>query len=68
MGSPKAPQMPPPPPPAPGVDQAKIDARNAKAAEERSRRQQAGRASTILTGGQGVTDEGKAARKVLLGG
>ena len=63
FGTPAAP-APPPPPEPPKVSDSEVQAR---ALEERKRRTAAGgRASTILTSGQGVA-EGGAAAKTLLG-
>jgi hypothetical protein len=53
---------PPPPPPPPTIDRTDEIAR-----QERARRSAAGRGSTLLTGGQGVTEESPSATKRLLG-
>ena len=64
LSTPPAPALPPPPAP-PGPSSADVQA---KAAAERKRlAAQRGRASTILTGGQGVVDDGGVAKKTLLG-
>jgi hypothetical protein len=61
-GSAPAPVAPPPPP---AIDTAAVQN---KARDERLRLAKSqGRSSTILTGGQGTVDEGKAATKTLLG-
>jgi len=57
---------PPPPPKPPGMSSAEVDA---AAANERARvAAMQGRASTMLTGGDGVDDEADLAKKKLLGG
>lgn len=61
------PKMPPPPapPPPPSLSSAEV-----RDAAERNRRRSAlasGRASTMLTGGDGLADEPETARKRLLG-
>jgi hypothetical protein len=63
------PQAPPAPPPNPATDEGAIAARNAAAEEERRKRGNAGRASNLRTSPLGETesDEGKSARKLLLG-
>jgi hypothetical protein len=63
MFSSKKPSAPPPPPPE--KDDAEVQA--AAAAERERQRKARGRASTILTGGDGVTGETRTARKLLLG-
>ena len=55
---------PPPPPPIPTDDSAAVAAAQQ---EELLRRSNAGRASTILTGGLGDTSEATTASQVLLG-
>lgn len=65
FSSPAKPKAPPPPPPPPkredpAVQQAASDAL-------KRRRLARGRASTILTGGRGVTGAAPSARKKLLG-
>lgn len=59
------PGAPPPPPVAPTIDnqQVAIDAAQA----ETLKRANAGRASTILTGGDGVTDAAPTSHATLLG-
>ena len=65
FSAPKAPPPPPPPPPPPERSSAEVAA---EAAAERKRlRAQRGRASTILTGGQGVANGSAVATKQLLG-
>lgn len=57
--------LPPAPAPAPTPeDPAALEARRRTLSEQRQRR---GRASTLLTGGQGVTGSAPVARKTLLG-
>lgn len=65
FSKPKMPEIPPPPP---AVDNSAAEARDNAAREERMRRSMAGRASTMLTGGQGLEGEAPSARKVLTGG
>jgi hypothetical protein len=61
-GSAPAPVAPPPPP---AIDTVAVQN---KARDERLRLAKSqGRSSTILTGGQGTADEGKAAAKTLMG-
>lgn len=62
-GKAKAP-APPPPPPTPDTKSEDL-AREAN--EQRLRAAQAGRASTILTGGEGVEEDAQTAKKKLLG-
>lgn len=62
----KSTPKPAPPPPAPTADNSEVQA---AAEAERIRSQKlAGRASTMLTGGDGVTEEVETAKKKLLGG
>ncbi len=63
--SPKRPKAPPPPPPPPEKDDSEVQA--AAAAERERQRKARGRASTILTGGEGLTTNASTARKQLLG-
>lgn len=57
---------PPPAPKPPGMGAAEVEA--AAAAERARVAAMQGRASTMLTGGDGVEDEAEIARKKLLGG
>lgn len=61
--SPSAPPAPEPPPPAPRLD----DTAAAAEAERKRQRAAAGRASTVLTSGQGLIGEEQTASKSLLG-
>lgn len=61
----KGPKAPPPPPPPSDTNDGKAAAE--RAAEELRMRLQRGRASTILTGGDGVTENAPTAVKTLLG-
>lgn len=63
---PPLPQLPPPPPPAPVIRDEPVQ--DAGAEERRRRRLASGRASTILTSGQGVTESANVGVKQLLGG
>ena len=68
----EAPPAPPPPPPPPPAPPAKVEAppesnAGAKAAEEAARMKRSGRASTILTSGQGVQEDAYIGKKTLLG-
>lgn len=65
FSSPKAPAAPPPPPPPPTRSDADVQAAALDARQRRSRAQ--GRASTVLTSGEGVTSEATPASKTLLG-
>lgn len=65
FGGAKTPKAPaPPPPPTPDTKSEDL-AREAN--EQRMRAAQAGRASTILTGGEGVDEDVQTAKKKLLG-
>tara|TARA_R100001086_G_scaffold162473_1_gene87595 strand:- start:1104 stop:1337 length:234 start_codon:yes stop_codon:yes gene_type:complete len=70
--SPMKPPAPPPPPapmPAPVVPtRSDADIRAARENERKRRLAAAGRQSTILTSGQGVTEEATATKSTLLGG
>lgn len=58
----------PPKPPAPApLPQDNTEATEAKRREELARQKRRGRASTLLTSGQGVQGQGPVARKQLLG-
>lgn len=59
------PKAPPPPPPPPTEDSAAE--KLAREANEQRMRAGAGRASTMLTTGEGVTEELNTAKKKLLG-
>ena len=63
--SPKKPKAPPPPPPPPEKDDEEVQA--AATAERERQRKARGRASNILTGGDGLTTGARTARKRLLG-
>lgn len=60
------PKAPPPPPPPPTPDN-KAEQLAAEANDQRLRAAQAGRASTMLTGGEGVEEDIQTAKKKLLG-
>lgn len=60
------PKAPPPPPPPPTEDSA-AEKLAREANEQRMRAGAAGRASTMLTTGEGVTEELNTAKKKLLG-
>lgn len=60
------PKAPPPPPPPPTEDSA-AEKLAREANEQRMRAVAAGRASTMLTTGEGVTEELNTAKKKLLG-
>lgn len=60
---PKAPP-PPPPPPDPNIEAERL---RKEAEEQRIRSASGGRASTMLTGGEGVEEEANTAKKRLLG-
>ncbi len=60
-------QSAPPPPPPPPTEDSAADKLEKEAKEQRIRAGSAGRASTMLTGGEGVTEEAKTAKKKLLG-
>ena len=62
---PSAPPPPPPPPPVPTQDDAAIKAEGKKKAADAKMRK--GFASTIKTGGLGVTEAPQVDRKTLLG-
>lgn len=65
---PKAPQMPYiPPPPMPTMSQPDTSAAMDTAAQDAAAGVQRGRTSTLLTGGQGETEDQKYTSKVLLG-
>lgn len=65
FSSPSAPSVPPPPPP-PAISDREVE--DAASRERKLRSSQAGRGSTILTGGEGVEeDPTKQATKTLLG-
>ena len=65
LSKPKTPNLPPPPPP-PDINSGDVQA--AAEAERKRRALAAGRASTILTSGQGVVDNsGYGAGKTLFG-
>ena len=59
------PQAPPPPPPPPERDDSAVQ--DAARAERRRQAGAKGRASTILTSGQGVTEDTPVVKKTLLG-
>jgi len=66
MSAPKPPPLPPAPPPPPEQnDPAVLDARKREIDAASKAR---GRKSTLLTGGEGITEAGNLARKTLLGG
>mgnify|MGYP003111024517 FL=1 len=66
---PPAPPPPPPPMPAPVVPtRSDADIRAARENERKRRLAAAGRQSTILTSGQGVTEEATTTKSTLLGG
>lgn len=67
FSSPKMPEAPPPPPKPPALDESKQNEAAEAERAERMKRQQVGRASTILTGGQGTSETASVSRKVLLG-
>ena len=60
-----APSPPPPPPPPP--DRSDVDVQMAARNERLRQASTQGRASTVLTSGQGVTDEATPVKKTLLG-
>jgi len=62
---PKTPSLPPPPPPPPTRADPAIE--EARRKQRLVARQRQGRASTILTSGQGVLGEAPVRRKTLLG-
>jgi len=64
FSSPKAPPIPPAIPQPTEQDQAVVDAMDR---ERRKRSAQAGMASTLLTGGQGLTTPAPTQQKTLLG-
>lgn len=57
----------PPPPPPPPTEESAADKLAKEANEQRLRAGAAGRASTMLTGGEGVEEDAKTAKKKLLG-
>jgi hypothetical protein len=57
----------PPPPPPPPTEVSAAPGLKAAADEQRMRAGAAGRASTMLTGGEGVKDDVETAKKKLLG-
>lgn len=64
--SPSPPSPPPPPPPPPTITDPSVEEARRKAIEDSARKAR-GRASTILTGGQGDLSEAPVAKKTLLG-
>ena len=64
FGGAKAPKPPPPPPPPPKDDSAAVEA---AAKDQRIRAAAGDRASTMLTGGEGVEEGVETAKKKLLG-
>jgi hypothetical protein len=58
---------PPPPPPPPPTEESAADKLAKESQEQRLRSGSAGRASTMLTGGEGVVEDAKTAKKKLLG-
>lgn len=70
LGSkPKAPDAPapPPPPPAPAPQAARPVTQSETGGRDQERRRKAGRAGTILTGGQGILDNASTGKTVLGG-
>ena len=67
---PKAPKMPAPPPPPPPPTQSDAEVQDAALKTRRQRSLASGRASNVLTGGQGVlsTADDSSKAKTLLGG
>ena len=63
--TPKQPDPPPAPPPAPTREDPDVEQARRQATVEA--RRQRGRAATVLTGGQGVTDQAPLRTKRLLG-
>lgn len=57
----------PPPPPPPPTEESAADKLAKEANEQRIRAGTAGRASTMLTGGEGVEEDVQTAKKRLLG-
>jgi len=66
VSGPKAPPQPPAAPPPPSREDPLVVA--AADAERRKRQRAAGRASTVLTGGQGDTSQAQVSAAKLLGG
>jgi len=67
FGSPSIPDPAPTPPPPEPPTEADEEVQRARDLERRQALLAAGRRSTILTGGRGLTDDASVARKTLLG-
>mgnify|MGYP003109280768 CR=1 FL=1 len=70
MCMPRAPEMPPPPPPPPPIPTPARDDPEVTRADRTARRRRqlaAGRQSTLITGGEGVTQDANTGSKSLLG-
>jgi hypothetical protein len=59
------PKLPPPPPPPPPPGKSDEEVRSAELEDRRRRAAAKGRQSTILTGAQGVEDQGAGGKKML---